>query len=208
MKPERVEYEKFAFLEENVQPDPHKQFALWWDDAVLAKLDMVDAAHLSTVDEHNRPDARVILIKYFDTQGLVFFTNYESAKGKELAHNNHACISILWPALERQIRIRGHMSKTNRSESEVYFKSRPHDAQIGAWASPQSRIISRTDLDMAVLNFKKKYPHEVPCPPHWGGFRLTPWYFEFWQGRKNRLHDRIVFTQQGKDSWSMSRLAP
>lgn len=208
MKPKRVEYERFAFSEEHVQSDPFRQFALWWDDAVSAKLDMVDAAHLSTVDENGRPDARVILIKHFDAQGLVFFTNYNSAKGRQLAHNPQACLSILWPALERQIRIRGQVSRVDHRESETYFKSRPHDAQIGAWASPQSHVMGRSDLDAAFVSFQEKYPDEVPCPPHWGGFRLTPWYFEFWQGRKNRLHDRIAFTAQGDDSWSMSRLAP
>lgn len=209
MKPPRIDYEKSSLSEQDVSKDPFEQFAHWWSDAITAQVDMPDAVHLSTVDENAHPDARVVLLKHFDARGFVFFTNYSSPKAKQLVKNPYACLSILWPALERQIRIRGKVEKTSRAESESYFTTRPHDAQIGAWASTQSQITSRKALEDSFLKLSKQFMgQEVPCPPHWGGFRLTPNYFEFWQGRTNRLHDRICFSRSKTGDWCINRLSP
>ncbi len=171
---------------------------------------MPDAAVLSTIGLDNHPDARVIFIKEFDERGLVFFTNYLSAKGQALAANPHACLTFFWPELERQVRVRGVVTKTNRSDSENYFKTRSRGAQLGAWASRQSeKLPSRLELDQAFKDIEAKFnDQDVPCPPHWGGLRLSPDYFEFWQGRKNRLHDRFMYERKGPNSWSVSRLSP
>lgn len=209
-KHERTEYEKLTLSEADILEDPYEFLERWWQDAIDAKVDLLDAVYLSTVDENNHPDARIVLLKSFDERGLVFFTNYHSQKAKQLEHNPHASLIIFWPKIERQIRIRGQVQKTTRIESEEYFSSRPHGAQIGAWASPQSEVIkSRKTLEQSFRGLEQHYQEGgVPCPPHWGGFRLVPNYFEFWQGRPNRLHDRFRFMLKDREHWLIARLAP
>jgi pyridoxamine 5'-phosphate oxidase len=188
--------------------DPFTQFAAWMNDALKADVLDPNAMTVATVDSDNKPSARVVLLKAFDATGFVFFTNYESKKGRDLDANANASFNFFWPQLHRQIAICGSVEKTSREESEKYFKSRPIDSQLAAWASAQSsEIASREFLEERFNEFRKKFDTQVPLPPFWGGFRLTPDKFEFWQGRQNRLHDRIVYTLDG-DAWQMSRLSP
>lgn len=205
-----AEFEKFVLSDDDVLDNPFRQFTQWWNDTVSAGVPMVDAAHLATVDEHHHPDVRVVFIKNFDEKGLVFFTNYQSKKAEQLAHNPHAALNLFWPELERQIRIKGQVAKTSREESKIYFDSRPRGAQIGAWASPQSQVVK--DRAQLEKNYADQSTHfmdrEIPCPPHWGGFCLVPSYFEFWQGRSNRLHDRFCFVVDDAGKWIRQRLAP
>ncbi len=196
--------------EKDLYEDPFSLFTRWWDDAVNAQVNMLDAAVLSTLGEDQHPDGRVIFIKDFDERGLVFFSNYLSVKGRQLALDPHASLTLFWPQLERQVRVRGEVQKTDRTDSEKYFNKRPRGAQIGAWASPQSAILSsRVELEQAFKELEAKFHNqEIPCPPHWGGFRLIPEYFEFWQGRKNRLHDRFAYRYVRSGQWTLVRLAP
>jgi pyridoxamine 5'-phosphate oxidase len=188
--------------------DPFTQFAAWMNDALKADVLDPNAMTVATVDSDNKPSARVVLLKAFDATGFVFFTNYESKKGRDLDANANASFNFFWPQLHRQIAICGSVEKTSREESEKYFKSRPIDSQLAAWASAQSsEIASREFLEERFNEFRKKFDTQVPLPQFWGGFRLTPDKFEFWQGRQNRLHDRIVYTLDG-DAWQMSRLSP
>lgn len=205
----RLEYKRAHLSESEIHHDPYVQFIRWWDDAIAAGILMVDAVHLATVDEKNRPDARIVLLKEFDDRGFVFFTNYESAKAKQLKATPFAAITIFWPELERQIRIRGAVEKTSTEESHRYFKSRPRGSQIGANISPQSKVIKdRASLDDAYKKMDHDYrDQDLPHPPHWGGFRLVPDFIEFWQGGENRLHDRFLFTRTSND-WRHARLAP
>lgn len=205
----RIEYERHTLSENDVLGNPSDQLKIWWDEAIRQNIPIWDAVHLSTVDENRRPDARIVLLKSFDEQGLVFYTNYQSTKAKQLAKNNCACLLIFWPQLERQIRIRGSVEKTSREESQDYFATRPKGAKIGAWASPQSTIIKdRDELEKAYAELEHRFSNsDVPCPDHWGGFRLKPDYFEFWQGRQNRLHDRLSYSKT-ENSWAIKRLAP
>ena len=207
----RIEFEKSGqFLETDILANPFDQFAKWWQEAAMAHVYLIDAVTLATVDEKNHPDIRVVLLKDFNDQGMIFFTNYQSKKAHHLDHNPYAAMNIFWPSLERQIRIRGKVSKTSRAESESYFTSRPRGAQIGAWVSPQSQVIENR------LMLEKNYEtlinttagKDIDCPAHWGGFRLIPDYFEFWQGQKNRLHDRICFISKDPNQWQHQRLAP
>jgi pyridoxamine 5'-phosphate oxidase len=188
--------------------DPFTQFAAWMNDAIESDVLDPNAMTVATVDSDNKPSARVVLLKAFDATGFVFFTNYESKKGRDLDANANASFNFFWPQLHRQVAIRGSVEKTSREESEKYFKSRPVDSQLAAWASAQSsEIASREFLEERFNEFRKKFDTQVPLPPFWGGFRLTPDKFEFWQGRQNRMHDRIVYTLDG-DAWQMSRLSP
>jgi pyridoxamine 5'-phosphate oxidase len=208
-KVSRVEFNRLTFDDSDAKKNPFDQFRAWWNEAIAAKVGLIDAVHLSTVDENNHPDARIVLLKSFDNEGFVFYTNYHSEKSRQLAHNPHASLMVFWPKVERQIRIRGQVFKTPVKESNDYFKTRPRGAQLGAWASSQSEVIeNRAVLEHAFAHYAKKFEREeVPRPPHWGGFCLAPHYFEFWQGRSNRLHDRICFTKN-KDQWEIHRLAP
>jgi pyridoxamine 5'-phosphate oxidase len=205
----RVEFERFAFSDDEVLANPFSQFSTWWKDAEKAQVNLIDAAHLATTDENLHPDLRVVFIKDFSEDGFVFFTNYASRKGKQLQNAPYGALNIFWPELERQIRIKGEVKKTSRQISENYFSSRPRGAQIGAWASSQSQVIeNRNDLLRTYEEFSQQFLNrEVPCPPGWGGFCLDPNYFEFWQGRKNRLHDRICFLKENL-KWRHQRLAP
>jgi pyridoxamine 5'-phosphate oxidase len=197
-------------LSENiVSKNPYIQFAEWFKDALEAKLVEANAMVLSTIKD-GRPSARVILLKGFDENGFVFYTNYKSHKGQELAVNNAACLTFFWDKLERQVRIEGFMEKVSEQDSDEYYWSRPRESQIGAWVSSQSEVISGRDiLDEKLAFYQKEFENleVIPRPPHWGGYVLKVERIEFWQGRPNRLHDRILFTQEG-DNWKIERLSP
>lgn len=206
---ERVDYNRAPLERCSLNKDPFLQLKVWWQDALNEHISAVDAVHLATVDARGHADGRIVLLKGFDQRGLVFFTNYESAKSKELAQNPHASLTLFWAQLERQIRVRGLVEKTSEEESMAYWSNRPRGAQLAAWASEQSRVIATREV---LLNAYKKMEeryvaHEVPCPPHWGGFRLKPVSFEFWQGRPNRLHDRFRYVADAQ-GWNIERLAP
>ena len=194
----------------DLDPNPIRQFANWFTAAIEASIRDVNAMSLATAGRDARPSVRIVLLKSFDQVGCVFFTNYESAKGKQLDANPYAALGFYWIELDRQIRISGKVEKTSREESQAYFHSRPVGSQLGAWASRQSEIVdARRVLDarMAEMTerFRKKW---IPLPPHWGGYRLKPDMIEFWQGRPNRLHDRFRYTQLADGSWQIDRLAP
>jgi len=205
----RIEYGHQSLSRQDLSEDPIEQLKRWWTDAEEKDIRPIDAVFLATVDANNHADGRIVLLKHFDYKGLVFFTNYESTKSRELLNNKSACITIFWPALERQIRIRGMAEKTSRDESLAYFKTRPRGAQLAAWASKQSRSIeSRAVLLEAYAEMEQRFSdQEIPCPKNWGGFRLKPNSFEFWQGRHHRLHDRFLYSPV-KEGWSIERLAP
>jgi len=209
LNPPRIDFGARALNEEDLSSDPILVFSDWWRNAIQAQIAMIDAVVLSTVDALGHPDARVVLLKDFDERGLVFYTNYHSPKAMHIASNSNISMTIFWPQLERQIRVRGCADKTSLVESAEYFKDRPRGAQIGAWASLQSEeLISRLALEQAYQDVEAQFSgSNIPCPPHWGGFRLQPNYFEFWQGRSNRLHDRFSFKKTGS-SWQRSRLFP
>lgn len=206
---ERAEYGKGSLSREDLVFNPIEQLRIWWQDAIKADIRPIDAAHLSTVDTEGNANGRIILLKHFDDQGLVFFTNYQSEKSKELLQNQSAALTIFWPLLERQVRVRGFVKKTTREESETYWSSRPRGAQLAGWASEQSRrISSRDQLLKSYGAMEQRFNNqEIPCPSFWGGFRITPFAFEFWQGRYNRLHDRFAYRKEG-EMWHIDRLAP
>lgn len=204
----RRDFESSGLLEADMSRDPFDQFAAWMNEALASDTLDPNAMTVTTIGEDNRPSARVVLLKKFDATGFVFFTNYESKKGRDLLANANTSFNFFWPQLNRQIAIHGRVEKTSREESEKYFKSRPVDSQLAAWASAQSsEIESREILETHFIEFREKFADDVPLPPFWGGFRLTPDKFEFWQGRQNRLHDRFVYTLDG-DAWQISRLSP
>lgn len=196
--------------EQRIERDPIKQFQLWFDDAIAAKLPMPDATSLATVTPDGRPTARMVLLKQVDADGFVFFTNYQSSKARQLEINPYAALVFYWPQLERQVRVEGKVEKTSAEESAAYFRTRPRESQIGAWASPQSEVISaREILEQRAHELAEQYcDREIDCPMHWGGFRLLPDRIEFWKGRVGRLHDRILYELQPDGSWTIKRLAP
>jgi pyridoxamine 5'-phosphate oxidase len=194
--------------ESAVDADPFVQFGRWMNDALVSDIPDANAMTLATVGEDGRPDARVVLLKFYGPEGFGFFTNYESKKGRDLTSTPHATLHFFWPQLDRQVTVRGSVQRTGREDSEKYFKSRPVDSQIAAWASAQSSVIeSRAFLEKRFQEFKEKFGDNVPLPDFWGGFRVTPDRFEFWQGRQNRLHDRLVYVQDDR-SWRIQRLSP
>lgn len=195
--------------EKIVNLDPIKQFEEWFQTAVEAQLPLPEAMSLATVNEDGRPSARMVLLKRVDQDGFVFFTNYRSSKAKELETNPNAALVFFWPQLERQVRVEGTVTKTSAEESQEYFASRPRGSQIGAWASPQSQVISsREVLEERQAELEELYRgRDVEWPQHWGGFCLRPERIEFWKGRSDRLHDRILY-QREPDGWSIKRLAP
>ncbi len=199
-----------TLLEADVAKNPLHQFKVWWDDAQSRGFTDADAVTLATATRDGIPSARMVLLKRHDDRGLVFFTNYESHKGKELIDNPRACIVAFWATLHRQIRVVGTISKVTREESESYFRTRPRGSQIGAWASKQSQVLeTRALLDAQVEELERAYAgKDVPLPPHWGGFRLSPTSVEFWQGRDSRLHDRLRYTRRADASWRIERLSP
>lgn len=196
--------------EQRVPRDPIKQFAEWFDDALAAVPYLPNAMTLATSTKDGRPSARVVLLKSFNEDGFVFYTNYSSRKAEELARNPRAELMFYWPELNRQVRIEGTVEKTPEQESDDYFQTRPRDNQISAWASSQSAVIrSRQELEKRFQEIEKKFENEiVPRPPHWGGYRLKPQKIEFWQSRENRLHDRLLYVLQGNGAWALQRLAP
>jgi pyridoxamine 5'-phosphate oxidase len=209
----RIEYMRETLDERDVAPDPMRQFGHWFDEAVRAQLHEPNAMTLATADADGRPSARVVLLKDFDADGFVFFTNYASRKGRELAARTEAALLFYWPELERQVRIDGHAARVRPAESDAYFAGRPRLARIGAWASPQSEPIGgRATLEARFADAEARYAavgEQVPRPPHWGGYRVVPEVVEFWQGRPSRLHDRIRYRRPHANGlWTIDRLAP
>lgn len=205
----RKSYERAELDEEASHSNPLLQFDQWLNEAITAQVPEPNAMTLATVGQDLRPSTRVVLVKGFDTRGIVWYTNFDSRKGHELAGNPYAALQFHWVELERVVRIEGLVAKVSDEESDAYFHSRPLDSRIGAWASPQSQVIS--DRGVLVANAAKfgiKFMLNPPRPPHWGGYRLQPDNWQFWQGRKSRLHDRIRYTLDSSSCWLRERLAP
>ena len=204
----RKSYERAELDETASKADPLQQFDQWLTEAIAAQVPEPNAMTLATVGPDLRPSTRVVLVKGFDAQGIVWYTNYDSRKGRQLAGNPFAALQFHWVELERVVRIEGRVEKVSDAESDAYFKSRPLDSRIGAWASPQSQVIpDRTVLVTAAAKYGAKFLLHPPRPPHWGGYRLKPDTWQFWQGRKSRLHDRLRYRLEG-EAWVRERLAP
>ena len=206
----RRDYILKSFLEADAKADAIEQFSNWWQDAVNSEIDEVNALTLCTASADGKPSGRIVLLKGYDAEGFAFFTNYDSNKGKELESNPQACMVFFWKELERQIRIEGTVEKIIAEESDDYFFSRPPGSQVGAWASPQSRVIeNRQVIEKNVEKYEKEFAAKpISRPAHWGGYRLVPTIIEFWQGRQSRLHDRLQYTLLENGQWKMVRLAP
>ena len=206
----RYEHVDRGLRRSDLHRDPIKQFANWFTAAIEAGIRDVNAMSLATADRDGRPSVRIVLLKSFDHDGFVFFTNYGSTKGKQLEANPFAALGFYWIELDRQIRISGKVEKTSREESQAYFHSRPVGSQLGAWASRQSEIVdARRVLDARMAEMTERFRKKrIPLPAHWGGYRLKPDIMEFWQGRPNRLHDRFRYTRLANESWQIDRLAP
>ncbi len=205
----RREYTYAGLRQEDVDPDPFKQFALWFNQATRAKLETPNAFSLATVNAEGCPSLRTVLVKYFDHDGFTFFTNYASHKAKDMADNPNVAGLFHWLEFDRQVKIEGRAEKISAADSFKYFTSRPRGSQIGAWCSHQSRVVSsRAMLEGQFERIKNQFlKKEIPLPDFWGGYRIVPHSIEFWQGRESRLHDRFRFERDG-DGWSMARLAP
>ncbi len=205
----RQDYLQGALRENEAAPSPFTQFSAWFEQALAAHVPETNAMTLATVGADGRPSARIVLLKGQDAQGFTFFTNYESRKGDNLAANPFASLLFFWIPLERQIRIEGRIEKVTPEESDEYYARRPLGSRLGAWASPQSReVASRQVLETNEEQARARFGDNPPRPPHWGGYRLVPDYFEFWQGRTSRLHDRLRYQPDGQGGWTISRLAP
>ena len=206
----RKDYMLQSLLETNAQKDAIEQFSAWWQDAINSKIDEVNAATLCTATIDGKPAGRIVLLKGFDSEGFVFFTNYNSNKGKELEANPQACLVFFWKELERQIRIDGTIQKISDAENDEYYFSRPVGSQVGAWASPQSSVIeNREVIEKNVEKYQNEFAEKpISRPSHWGGYRITAKCLEFWQGRPSRLHDRLRYTLQENGVWKIERLAP
>ncbi|MFI5251642.1 MAG: pyridoxamine 5'-phosphate oxidase [Bacteroidota bacterium] len=206
----RIVYADRPLDEAVVDQNPIVQFNRWFEEAIAAKVPYPNAMSLATATREGKPSVRIVLLKHADAHGFVFYSNYDSRKGDELSRNAHASLAFFWAELERQVRIEGEVKKISERESDEYFQSRPRGSQIGAWASRQGDVLtSRKELEREFKRLERQYDNKpVQRPPHWGGYRLEPNFIEFWQGRPNRLHDRIIYTLQNGDNWKISRLAP
>jgi pyridoxamine 5'-phosphate oxidase len=206
----RKDYKLRSLLEKDVEANAIRQFDKWWQEAVHSEIDEVNAMTLATASADGIPAARIVLLKGYDERGFVFFTNYESFKGLQLAENPRACLVFFWKELERQVRITGLVERVSAEESDTYFNSRPEGSRIGAWASSQSQVIeSREWLEEREKALVKDFTGKpLSRPAHWGGYRVKPINIEFWQGRPSRLHDRIQYVLKGDNSWTIERLAP
>jgi pyridoxamine 5'-phosphate oxidase len=205
----RKDYKLASLDEADVARDPIVQFDQWLSESIKADLPEPTAMTLATVGANGRPAARIVLLKAVDTHGFAFFTNYESNKGRELAAHPHAALVFHWVELERQVRIEGRVEKVSAEESTEYFNKRPLLSRIGAWASPQSKVIvSRAWLEKQFDTASERFGENVPLPPFWGGYRVIPESIEFWQGRRSRLHDRLLYRQEPSGTWLLERLAP
>jgi pyridoxamine 5'-phosphate oxidase len=206
----RKDYMLQSLLEKDVEANAIKQFDKWWQEALNSDITEVNAMTLATASADGVPSARIVLLKGYDEKGFVFFTNYDSFKGRQIGENPRACLVFFWKELERQVRITGLVEKVSAAESDAYFSSRPQGSQIGAWASPQSQVIeSRIWLEEREKAYAKDFSgKQLTRPAHWGGYRVKPICIEFWQGRPSRLHDRIQYTLQENATWMIERLAP
>ena len=189
--------------------DPIVEFRAWFAAAIAAKLPNANAMTLATIDERDRPAARIVVLKEVDERGFVFFTNYDSRKGRQLGEHPFAALVFLWKQLDRQVHVAGAVERVDEAESDEYFATRPRDAQLGAWASHQSQVISgREELEARLAEVETRFPDVVARPSHWGGFRVRPETIEFWQGRRHRLHDRFLYSVIDGSAWAIERLAP
>jgi len=205
----RQEYARESLDEHNVALDPIAQFSRWFQEAMGSACAEPNAMTLATAEQDGRPSARIVLLKGFDARGFVFFTNYRSRKGRELALNPQGALLFHWIELERQVRIEGEVEMVAREESDEYYASRPLGSRLGAWASPQSEVIARREeLQSRLSEVSAKFGDDPPRPEHWGGYRLAPDIVEFWQGRPNRLHDRVRYIRESATVWKIERLAP
>ncbi len=207
----RKDYTLQALNETELLSNPYEQLARWLQEAITTQQPEPNAMHLCTVNGEGKPSGRIVLLRGFDERGVVFYSNYTSRKGQDMALNPHASATFFWANLERQIRIEGSVSRVSEQESDAYFQSRPRSSQIGAWSSPQSQIIeSRQTLEEKVDYYKQKFGdhNPIPRPDFWGGYRIVPTTVEFWQGRASRLHDRIVYLKNDQNLWTTQRLAP
>lgn len=205
----RREYGNHGLDVPDLAPDPIAMFRRWFDETVASGLHEPNAMVVTTVSPKGRPSARLVLLKGLDDRGFVFYTNYESRKGEDLEANPAVALLFPWHDLQRQVRVEGTVARVSREESERYFAARPRDSQLGAWASPQStEVESRAELDELYRGVEERFATDVPLPPQWGGYRVEPELVEFWQGRKGRMHDRLIYRLEDEGRWGTARLAP